>query len=209
LDNFEIHHNFSNDKGKISLKINKEHYVGGSDIKIQFPVVVDNKTIEVYYWEENGEKIYLNTWYTQLQQYPNWNYSMIIINDIPFPKNNDKYFYSISYEMEILPHGHFKFYHNNVDFFGSRRSIVFDLGEKYKCDASCIYQLTSITADYANTNKKLILSFEKTKSHSFILKGIRDIRKKLAWLVGFLVSSLMAALLLFKDILENLFYRKE
>jgi len=204
LRDFEIYHDFSNNKGRISFKINKEDYVKGNDIEIQLPVVIDNKTVEVYYWEENGEKIGWSKWYTILQQNTKGNYSRIMINDIPFLKNNDKYFYSISYEMEIFPHGHFKFYHHKTDLYGKGSLVTFDLGKKYKCDASCIYQLTDITAGYANTNKKISLLFEKTKSHSFILKGIKDIGKNLTKFIGLLVSSSMLLIVLGKEVFEEL-----
>ncbi len=209
LNDFEMYHDFSNNQGKISFKINKNDYVEGNDIEIQFPAVVDNKTIEVYYWEENGEKIGWSKRHIIPQQNTKGDYSMIMINDIPFPKNNDQYFYSISYEMEILPHGLFQFYHEGVDFFGRGSLVVFDLGKKYRCYANCIYNPMNIIVSNTNSNKKIMLTFEKTKNHSFILKGMGDIRIGSTFWMGMLVSSFMLLIGLAKEVLEDICYKRK
>lgn len=209
LRDLKIYHDFSRNVGNISFMVEKEDYKQGSYIVIDLPRVIDSDTIKTYYWNKGDEPSLIDKWKNRITK-SGTNHTQLILEDFSLLNGEDT-FYSVSYGMEMSPSGHFTFHHPNTNLYGFTATVAFDLGKEYQCSAPCIDNLLNIMPRYLNTAKEIRLEFERTENnfHAFILRGIKDVRKKQGIFLGLFVSLAMSSLLLSKDIVEELFCERK
>lgn len=209
---FKIYHDFSKDKGNISFIIREDWYQEEDfDITISLPILIDNSTLKIESWSEEEGYKRINNWNTRETIGFGVLQTRIDINDIP-KSNEEEVLYQVSYEMKLLPSGHFMFNHNYGGLWGYASTIALDLGKKYKCMGTCVDIIQFVVPDYPNTDKEIRLEFQddnKNKNHSFILKGVRDIRVRQGLSLGFLVSFVISFLLVLMNLTEEIKYKKK
>ena len=204
IRDLEVYHYFSEGRGNITFKTEKEDYLEkDATFNIKLPAIIDNKTIKIYKIEENEEAVLIGNWRTIKNPVNMEKYTHILIEDIPPPKY-EKNIYFISYEMEILPSGHFSWMHN-VELSGFDPIIKFYLGKDYQCYKSCIERRYYVIDKFPTTDKEISMELEDEKSdfHSFFLTGIKDIRVEQGIALGLLVSSIMSFFLILKELVED------
>ena len=210
LENVKIYHDFSKNTGEISFNIEKINSNNKTIITINLPEIIDSETLKIFSKtgteeEEEFTNIKISQSFNTYKNYTKIKLKNLNYSDI------EEVFYTISYEMEILPSGKFAFEHFETNFFGVTPIVAFDLGKNFKCSGSCIDNQHNIAPDYPNTDKQIRLKLERTetKFHSFIFKGIRDIRNEQSIYTGAFVSLIMALALLSKEIAEELLYKNK
>jgi len=210
LRDVKIYHDFSKNQGKISFELNREDYIESDvDIIIDLPTIVKKESIKIFVKEKDKEAILNKSWKYRLQPVNKKNHTQIDIESI-FSKNMDIIGYFITYDTDILPSGHFRIMHRNTPFFGYTLVISLDLGKKYICRGECITKMNNVVPDYPNTDKEIRLELERNEEryHSFMLSGLRDIRTTQGIHLGLLSSALVSFILLFKDLVEEIKYKK-
>ena len=185
LESAKIYHNFETNYGIITFSFSEKDYLGSPSIIVNLPAVP--KKIKVI---KNGEEIGFEI----------KNSSLTIKLDKPIEQDD----YIISYYVELFPSGTFIFSNPKTKIDSGK--IEFELGNDYKCEGICIPVKSKIETDKYNSFKEIKLKMEESNLHYFELMGIRDLRNEQGLAIGIAASSLMSAIMIFKNLLEY-FYK--
>lgn len=206
IHNFVFYYDFTQNKGNISFHLDNQEWKI-TYIEIEFPSIIDNKTLIVYKLKDGNKSILSprRRTYNTYSRYSKINRTVIQLEN--FEKNFSNETIVIEFQSNLLPNGRFYFYNYENNFlhhsseFGNIHLV---LGDKYECIGSCIYDLQYIEEISNSFDRDLRLKFRREKeenhpAHSFKINSIyRDVLfSRSFWLaigVSLLVSSLMILL---------------
>jgi len=195
LHSFVFYYDFSQNKGDISFDLNNKNW-SLAYIDIEFPSVVDNKTIKVY-TTKNGIKTDVIANITTRENYrevSEINYTYLEISKFKRTFNDDEFV--IEFKSDLQPKGRFGFYNSPHDFLHANTkqgNVNFVLGDDYECTGDCVYNLQYIEETPMSSDRNLKLKFKKGEENhysSFKLNTInREIKelKTLSMGLGFLL----------------------
>jgi len=204
LHNFVFYYDFTQNKGDVSFDLNNKNW-SLAPIGIEFPSVVDNKTIKIY-TTKNGIKTDVIANITTCENYrevSEINYTYLKISKFKRTFNDEKFV--IEFKSDLQPKGRFGFYNDPRDFLHAntkRGNVNFVLGDDYECTGGCVYNLQYIEETPMSSDRNLKLEFKKGEENhysSFKLNTInREIRelKILSMTGGFLLIGISLSFIL-------------
>lgn len=202
LHNFVFYYDFSQNKGDISFDLNNKNW-SLAYIDIEFPSVVDNKTIKIY-TTKNGIKtdvianIKTRENYREVSEI---NYTYLEISKFKRTFNDDKFV--IEFKSDLQPKGRFGFYNSPRDFLhanSKQGNVNFVLGDDYECTGGCVYNLQYIEETPKSFDMNLKLKFKKGEENHCSLFKLNTISRKILFWKSFFLGlgiSLMVASLSF------------
>jgi hypothetical protein len=196
LQNFIFYYHFTQNKGSISFGPGSNkwslHY-----IDIDFPSVVDNKTIRIYTTKNGIKHDVVANIETHLCV---GNYTRLTISDFKRTFNDEKFV--IEFKSDLQPKGRFGFLNNERNRLHGSENVNFVFGDEYECTGVCVYSLKYIEETPNSFDGNLKLNFKKGgENHcsSFKLNAIsREIKelKILSMRGGFLLIGVSLSFIL-------------
>lgn len=184
LHNFVFYYDFSQNKGDVSFDLNNKNW-SLAYIGIEFPSVVDNKTIKIY-TTKNGLKTDVIANITTCENYrevSEIDYTYLQISKFKRTFNDEKFV--IEFKSDLQPKGRFGFYNSPRDFLHAntkRGNVNFVLGDDYECTGDCVYNLQYIEETPMSSDRNLKLEFKKGEENHYSSFKLNTINREIRWL---------------------------